>query len=58
MSNTILFILLAILYTGFIGVISYLWFQFNSTSSRLNKQIDNRINLFQVNNSEEIIEEE
>ena len=62
MNDTVLFILLMLLFVGFVRIVIYLWFQFNSTTSRLTKYIENRIRLYNVNenirSAEEIIEEE
>lgn len=59
MSNTMLFILLMILYIGFIVLVIYLWVQINSTDSRLTKYIESRIKLSRLDDlDDEIIEEE
>lgn len=45
MEITILFILVAICLAALLGIIVFIWIQFNFTDSRLSKLIDNRSRL-------------
>jgi cell division protein FtsX len=58
MTITTLFILVLIIAVILLGIIVFIWFQFNNTSSRLYRIIENRIRLSRVSSEEGIIEEE
>lgn len=53
---TILIISVVVLAIGFLGILLFIWYQYNATDSKLYKIIDNRIEKEKVSSEQDHIE--